>query len=86
MRTVQFFIYVLQNQEGRLYIGLTTDLQRHIQQHQQEEGGWTRGKGHWKLVYHETFSDRAEAMKRERNLKRGKTNRELRARLKKEKL
>lgn len=81
METTIYFVYVLQNVEGRLYIGFTTDLERRVQQHQNNEGGWTRTRGPWQLVYCETFADRIEAMHRERNLKRGKTNKELRARI-----
>ena len=74
-----YFVYVLQNPEGRLYIGFTTNLQRRIHQHQEGKGGWTRGRGPWELVYWETFTNRAEAMRREQNLKRGKTNQILRS-------
>ena len=38
------------------------------------------------LVYYETFTDRLDALRRERNLKRGKTNKELRDFLRKEKI
>ena len=75
-----YFVYVLQNSEGRLYVGFTTDLERRVRQHQEDKGGWTSGRGPWELVHHESFSDRVEAMRRERNLKRGKTNQELRRR------
>lgn len=73
-----YFVYVLRNPEGRLYIGFTADLERRVQQHQQGEGGWTRGQGPWELAHFETFDDRSEAMRRERKLKRGKLNQELR--------
>jgi putative endonuclease len=73
-----FFVYVLKNSDGRLYIGFTTDLERRVSQHQEDKGGWTKGRGPWKLVHHETFTERKEALNRERNLKRGKANRELR--------
>ena len=73
-------MYVLRNPEGRLYVGFTTDLDRRLHQHQEGEGGWTRGRGPWELVHYETFTERSEAMQRERNLKRGRTNKELRIR------
>ncbi len=77
----QYFVYVLQNPERRLYIGFTSDLDRRVRQHQEGKGGWTRSRGPWKLVYHEVFTNRLEAMRRERNLKTGKMNKELRMRL-----
>ncbi|MBA7675904.1 hypothetical protein ES703_84143 [subsurface metagenome] len=81
MDTPQYFVYVLQNPERRLYIGFTSDLDRRVRQHQEGKGGWTRSRGPWKLVYYEVFTDRLEAMRRERNLKTGKLNKELRMRL-----
>jgi predicted GIY-YIG superfamily endonuclease len=42
---------------------------------------WTRSRGPWDLVHSETFATRREAMARERSLKSGRVNQELRARL-----
>jgi putative endonuclease len=81
MQKSTYFVYVLRNPEGRLYIGFTTDLNKRLRQHQEDKGGWTRGRGPWELVHYETFTDRPEAIRRERNLKRGRTNQELRIRL-----
>ncbi len=72
-----FYVYVLRKSSGRLYIGFTADLPRGVQQHQDDEGGWTKGKGPWELVLQEEFSDRAQAMRREKALKRGRANEEL---------
>ncbi len=66
-----YFVYVLRNHHGRLYVGYTTDLERRVQQHQLGEGGWTRVYGPWELVHYESFDDRAAAMHRERSLKSG---------------
>jgi putative endonuclease len=79
-----YYVYVLRNTSGRLYIGFTSDLNRRVKQHQEGEGGWTSKRGPWELVHYETFVDRVEAMRRERNLKRGKINQELRRRLSKD--
>jgi putative endonuclease len=78
---MMYFVYVLQNPEGRLYIGFTANLERRLQQHQEDKAGWTRGRGPWELVLSETFTNRTEAMRRERSLKRGKANHELRKQL-----
>ena len=78
MKSHIYYVYVLRNPEGRLYIGFSTDLQKRVHQHQANEGGWTRNRGPWELVYYETFKYQFEALKRERNLKRGKSNKELR--------
>ena len=73
-------MYVLRNSQDRLYIGFTADLERRVEQHQSGKGGWTRGGGPWQLVHHEEFSDRAEALSREKKLKTGRANQELRER------
>jgi len=73
-------MYVLRNPAGRLYVGFTTDLERRLQQHQNGESRWTRGRGPWELVQVETFTHRVEALRRERALKGGKHNQELRKR------
>ena len=73
-----YFVYVIRNAEGRIYIGFTTDRDQRIQTHQEGKAGWTHGRGPWELVYHEIYTSRSAAMHRERNLKRGKTNQELR--------
>jgi putative endonuclease len=80
METTLYFVYVLRNSKGQLYIGFTNDLEKRVLQHQQDEGGWTRKRGPWELVYYETYTDQAEAIRRERNLKSGRANQELRKR------
>ena len=75
-----YFVYVLRNAEGRLYVGVTSDLEKRVRRHQEGEAGWTRSRGPWTLVYHEAYADRSEALRRERNLKGGRANQELRGR------
>ena len=75
-----FFVYVLRNPGGTIYIGFTTNLDKRVRQHQEDQAGWTRGRGPWEIVHYETFTDRSDAIRRERNLKRGRTNQDLRRR------
>jgi putative endonuclease len=78
---IPYYVYVLRNPHGQLYVGSTDNLDRRIQQHQQGEARWTRHRGPWTLVSSEVFLSRAEAMRRERHLKRGRANHQLRERL-----
>ena len=80
MEKSQYFVYVLRNRDDRLYIGFTTELERRVRQHIEGKSGWTQGRGPWELVYHEVYNTRAEAIKRERNLKSGRPNMDLRKR------
>lgn len=69
-RTTQHFIYILQSSDGRYYIGYTTDLERRLKEHQIGLGGkFTKSFGAEKIVYHESFSDKSSALKREAQLK-----------------
>ena len=73
-----YYVYVLKNLEGRLYIGSTEDLEKRVKRHQDGGVRWTSSHGPWKLAYYETFSTRSEAMRREHILKSGKANQDLR--------
>ena len=66
-----YYLYVLVNPSGRIYIGQTDNLDY-------REGGWTRTRGPWELFLHENYATRAEAMRREKALKSGRLNQELR--------
>jgi putative endonuclease len=76
-----FTVYVLQNGQGRLYIGQTSSLIARLQQHQRDEAGWTRSRGPWNLVHHEDYATRSDAMRREKFLKSGHGRDWLRTRL-----
>ena len=73
-------VYVLKNPQGRLYIGQTENLAQRLAQHQNGKARWTKTRGPWKLVPQEAYPSRAEAMRRERALKSGRLNQELRNR------
>ena len=77
-----YYVYVLRNAHGQLYVGSTDDLDRRVQQHQQGETRWTRNRGPWTLALTESFPARADAMRREKKLKCGRANQQLREQLK----
>src|SRR5581483_3012554 len=70
-----FFVYVLQNPDGKLYIGQTDYLRRRTDQHNGPAHTLTRTtkrfRGPWKLVYLEEISSRSAALAREKALKSG---------------
>lgn len=64
------FVYILQSQDGRYYIGYTTDLKRRMAAHKSGKGAkFTRAFGFGKLLYSERHSTKSLAMKREAQLK-----------------
>jgi putative endonuclease len=75
-----YFIYILQSKSTMYYyVGHTDDLPKRVAQHNDPEYTLTtytkKHKGPWLLVYSETFSTRADAMKREREIKAKKSRR-----------
>ena len=71
-----FYVYVLVNPQGKIYIGQTSDLQKRLKQHNDPDCKLTlytkRNPGPWKLAYYEVYETRAMAVRREKQLKSGK--------------
>ena len=81
MANGSFTVYVLQNPEARLYIGHTGNIQRRLNEHLTGMSRWTSKHGPWQLVYTEFYDSRVEAVARERALKSGRLNQELRRKI-----
>ena len=64
-----FFVYILQNPNGRYYIGQTSDLSIRLQRHNDGKVFWTKNRGFWEIVYSQPFQTRSEAMVEEKRLK-----------------
>ncbi|MEB5972091.1 GIY-YIG nuclease family protein [Pantoea dispersa] len=63
-------LYMLQTAAGMLYTGITTDVDRRLQQHQLGRGARAlRGKGPLTLVFHCEAGDRAAASRLEYQVK-----------------
>jgi predicted GIY-YIG superfamily endonuclease len=82
---MSFFVYVLQNPDGKLYIGQTDDLKRRSIQHDDPVQTLTRTtnrfRGPWKVIYSEMLSCRSAALAREKALKSGQGRAWLKIRL-----
>jgi putative endonuclease len=67
-----FFVYVLRSQrDGALYIGLTQDVARRLQQHNRGHQRSTRVRQPFALVLSERFETRDAARAREKYYKSG---------------
>ncbi len=65
-----FYCYILECADGTYYTGWTTDPQRRLRTHNRGAGArYTRTRRPVRLVYVETQPGRAEAMRRERQIK-----------------
>ena len=66
------FVYVLQSEsDSGLYIGMTADLRRRFDEHQNGESRSTKGRRPWKLIYYEAYLQKSDAAGREVFLKSG---------------
>ena len=69
-----YCVYVISNEAGKLYIGQTADIEQRLKRHngqlKTKSTSYTNiNQGPWKLVYSEAHVSRAEALKREKELK-----------------
>ena len=79
-----FWVYILENLDGKFYIGQTWNLELRLKDHNEKgasEGKYTRKNGPWKIVWSEEHPDRATAMRREQEIKSWKSARTIRERL-----
>lgn len=64
-------LYILECADGTLYTGITNNLPARIAAHEAGTGAkYTRGRGPFTLAYSEECEDRAQASRREMEIKR----------------
>ncbi len=71
-----YYVYLLVNENGKIYIGYTSDLKRRMREHNCSKSGFTKGR-RWKLVYYEAYLSKKDAIRREKRLKDGRARRQL---------
>ncbi len=70
MADTQWSIYIVRNRLGSLYTGITTDVERRFNQHQNGTGAKAlRGKGPLSLEFYCQVGDRQQASQLEYRLK-----------------
>lgn len=67
-----YYVYIMASgRNGTLYIGVTSDLIRRVQQHKDgTAGGFTKEYGVKQLVFYEETNDASSAIQREKQLKK----------------
>jgi putative endonuclease len=67
-----YFVYILHCSDGTYYTGITTDLQRRLEEHNHSAKGakYTRARRPVTLVYSEKLDDKSSASKREYAIKK----------------
>lgn len=70
LMTKHFYVYILRNNSGNFYIGITSNLVKRLHEHQNKlVDGFTSKYNINKLVYFEVFNDPENAILREKQLK-----------------
>lgn len=65
-----WFVYILQCSDGSLYTGITNDVERRLQKHNNGKGArYTRTRRPVTLLYTETCGGRSQALIRECEIK-----------------
>ena len=66
----QYYVYIMTNKSGTLYVGLSNNLKQRVQQHKTElVEGFTKRYNINRLLYFEMFSDMNSAIAREKTIK-----------------
>ena len=65
-------LYILQNDKGNFYIGVTTDIDRRLAEHNRGQNTSTKKRGPWRLVYTEKHPSSIIAKRREYEIKQKK--------------
>lgn len=70
METI-WYLYILRCKDNTLYTGITTNVEKRLQQHRSGKGAkYTRGRAPLELVYQEVCKNHTEALKREAFVKK----------------
>ena len=67
-----FYVYVLKDLTGRLYVGYTRDLRERLKQHKSGKMWTTKRMKEFELIFYEAFKSKEDAIRRERYFKTSK--------------
>jgi len=70
-----WYAYILECADGKRYYGCTDDLSQRLAEHQTGRARWTTSRRPVRLVYFEACETLAQARRRERSFKNGRTRR-----------
>jgi putative endonuclease len=71
---MEWFVYILYSSRiDRYYVGSTDKTQLRLERHNLGWGRYTKRGIPWKIVYYEIYETKAEALKREKEIKKKKS-------------
>lgn len=66
-----FFVYILRNNSGNFYTGITNDLVKRIWEHKNKiSDGFTKKYNMNKLIYYEIYKNPQDAINKEKQIKK----------------
>ena len=66
------FVYAIQSDnDNRIYVGMSVDPEKRLQEHNQGKTKSTKGFLPWRIIYQESLNSRSEARAREKYFKSG---------------
>jgi putative endonuclease len=71
MEKQDWTVYIIETEDGKLYTGITNDLERRFEAHKNQKGArFFHFSGPQKILFKESHPNRSEASKREAMIKR----------------
>ncbi|MGL4804961.1 MAG: GIY-YIG nuclease family protein [Bacteroidales bacterium] len=68
---MEYYIYILENQDGIFYKGITTNIEKRLEQHNDSnKSKYTSSRGPWILVYLKKMPDKRSALIEEKRIKK----------------
>lgn len=67
---MSYQVYVIENETGKRYIGLSEDVDTRLLQHNSGESEWTAKYRPWRVIWTSNAMDLSDARKLENKLKR----------------
>ena len=65
-----YYVYILEDEDNKKYIGYTNNLKRRIEEHNANKGAKYTQNRKWEIAYIEGYRTREQAIKREKSIKR----------------
>ena len=69
---MMYYVYLLKDRFGKLYIGFTSNLKRRLKEHASGKFKYLSLRRPIKLIYYEAYLSKLDAKERERKLKKFK--------------
>ncbi|MBL7136040.1 MAG: GIY-YIG nuclease family protein [Candidatus Marinimicrobia bacterium] len=73
-------VYIIKSEEGLIYIGITKNLEKRLQEHNSGHSYYTKRGSNWKIIYTESYDSSNEVRKREKYFKNNASKEWLRRR------